>query len=289
MQIIINGLIAGLAVAQLALAFQVVYLPTGVFFVGLASLYVVAPYIYSAVQRLGMAWQLCATISIAVVVSIALLFEILNHAPLTRKGASGGAHLISSLGIYILLVQVITMTWGNNTMALRPEVHAVYHFAGSVVADSQVIMTVAAGALLLGFLAMLHTTALGLHLRALADNPTQFALYGYNVSTFRLIAFGLSGLLAATASLLTAYDIGYTPNGGLPTVLLAVVAVIIGGRTSFFGPIIGGLLLGFVRAEVVWQFSARWQEAFTYAILALFLLSRPRGIFSRTTRIEEID
>jgi branched-chain amino acid transport system permease protein len=68
-----------------------------------------------------------------------------------------------------------------------------------------------------------------------------------------------------------------------------VVAVIIGGRTSFFGPIIGGLLLGFVRAEVVWQFSARWQEAFTYAILALFLLSRPRGIFSRTTRIEEID
>lgn len=46
MQILLNGLISGLSIALLSVAFQVVYLPTRVFFAGLAGVYALVPYIY---------------------------------------------------------------------------------------------------------------------------------------------------------------------------------------------------------------------------------------------------
>jgi branched-chain amino acid transport system permease protein len=224
--------------------------------------------------------------AIAVVAALAVVCEWLNHARLTRKGASDGAHLISSLGIYIVLVQIIAILWGNDTKTLRTGLDSTVHLGGTILAQSQLIMAGVACALLLGVWMMLRASNIGLRLRALADNPTQFALFGYNVDAHRLIAFALAGAFASASSLLTAYDIGFDPYTGLHSVLLAVVAVIIGGRHSFAGPALGGLVLGLVRALVVWHLSARWQEAVTFAVLALFLLLRPHGLFGQKTRIE---
>jgi len=286
MQIVLNGTISGLGIALLGTAFQLVYLPTRIFFVGLAGLYALAPFLFWEIDRAGAGWIVALVLSITATVALALAFERFNHAPLARKTASEGAQLITSLGIYIVLAQFIAMVWGNNAKTLRTGVDATIQLGDVVLTHSQLLMAGVASVLLVGFLVMLWSTDLGLRLRGLAENPSQFALYGHNVDAHRLVAFGFAGLFAASASLLTARDIGFDPHGGLHAVLLAVVAVIIGGRTSFVGPIIGGLLLGVIRAEVVWFASARWQVAITFAVLATFLLVRPQGICGGNTRVE---
>ena len=242
MQILANGLITGLGIALLAIGFQLVYLPTRVFFIGLAGLYAVAPYVSMGSQALFGSWVIGVFVALATVVGLSLLIEWANHAPLARKGASDGAHLISSLGIYILMVQAVVMIWGNSTQTLRTGLDTTVQTGGLVLTQSQLLMAFVACALIFTFLLSLRTTDTGLRLRALADNPIQFALFGYNVDAHRLAAFGLAGLFATAAALLTAYDTGFDPHRGLHAVLLAVVAVIIGGRTSFVGPIIGGVL-----------------------------------------------
>jgi branched-chain amino acid transport system permease protein len=288
MQVILNGLISGLSVALLAVGFQVVFLPTRVFFVGIAGLYAVAPYTYLAIRE-SFGGEFVAVIGcLVIIVGLALMLEWVNHSPLSRKGASEGAHLISSLGIYIMLVQFVAMIGGNDIKTLRTGLDSTLWVGGAVLTYSQLLIAGVASVLLLGFVGMLRATDLGLRLRALADNPEQFALFGYNVDRHRLLAFGLAGLFAAAASLLTAYDIGFHPYTGLPAMLLAVVAVIAGGRSSFIGPIIGGLLLSEIRSEVVWYFSTRWQEAVTFAVLATVILFRPQGIFGGKTRIEAL-
>jgi branched-chain amino acid transport system permease protein len=286
LQILLNGLISGLAIALLAVAFQMVYLPTRVFFVGLAGLYSFAPYVATASQRTLGLWPVSIVVSVVVVVCLAVLFEWANHARLTRKGASDGAHLISSLGLYILLTQLVAMIWGSEIKTVRTGVDATFRLGDSVLTQSQLLILGVSAVLLVGFLVMLRAANFGLRLRALADNPIQFALYGYNVDAHRLLAFAMAGVFAAAAALVTANDIGFDPHMGLHATLLAVVPVIIGGRSSFVGPIVGGLLLGLVRAQVVWHFSARWQEAVTFAVLALCLLLRPQGLFGSKTRIE---
>jgi branched-chain amino acid transport system permease protein len=136
------------------------------------------------------------------------------------------------------------------------------------------------------FLFWLWRTDIGLRFRALADNPIQLSLMGYNTRLLRLAVFALSGFLTAVAALLMALDIGFDPHSGLQMVLLAMVATIIGGRGSFLGPIVGAIMLGILRSQVVWHTSARWEEAVTFLLLVLFLFLRPQGLFGRAGRLE---
>jgi branched-chain amino acid transport system permease protein len=286
MQILANGLISGLVLATLALGFQSVYLPTRIFFITQAGIYGLAPYIAMQVRQANGPWIVAIALSLLASVLVAIAAEAFNHRRLTKRGASSGIHLIASLGLYIILVQLIAMIWGNETKVLRTGVDTTVYLASVVLTRAQVIAGLASLAVIVGFYLWLRSSNIGLQFRALADNPTQLALYGYNTDRLRLLAFGLSGFLTATASLLTAYDIGFDPHGGLPSILLAVVAVIIGGRGSFLAPICGGILLGILRAQVVWHGSARWQEAATFGLLALFLLFRPHGLLGSKMRLE---
>lgn len=286
MQILLNGLVSGSAIALLAVAFQAVYLPTRVFFIGLAGVYAFVPYIALAVMQAGGPGWLAAVVAMLASVALCLLCEWANHAPLSRRRASDGAQLIASLGIYIILVQLVAMIWGNDTKTLRTGLDAVYHFAGLTLVGAQVLMATVSALLLGGFAFFLRRSTLGLRLRALSDNPVQFALFGYNIDHHRLLAFALAGVFAAASALLTSFDVGFDPHGGLHAVLLAVVAVIIGGRGSFWGPVAGAIILGLLRAAVVWHFSARWQEAATFGLLAVFLLLKPHGLSGHGTRLE---
>jgi branched-chain amino acid transport system permease protein len=140
--------------------------------------------------------------------------------------------------------------------------------------------------LIAAFYCWLRFSNLGLQFRAMADNPIQLALHGYNIRRLRLFAFAMAGFLAAVSALVVANDVGFDPHGGLPVLLLAIVAVIIGGNTSFLAPVLGGLLLGIIRAAAVWHLSSRWQDAVAFLLLAFFLLFRPHGILGRRLRLE---
>lgn len=286
MQTFLNGIISGASVALLAVAFQVVYLPTRVFFIGLAGIYSCAPFLAYAVITHGGGWFLAAGLSVLVSVGLSILCEWGSHGRLAKRQASDTTHLVASLGTYIVLVQFVAIIWGNDNKTLRSSSDVVTRWSGLVITGAQWANLLVAVVLLGGFGLFLMRSSFGLRLRALAENPVQFALFGYNVNHHRLLAFGLAGLFGAASALVAAYDVGFDPYAGLHAVLLAVVAVMIGGQGSFLGSILGAALLGLLRAQVVWYWSARWQEAVTFGLLALVLLLRPQGLLGQKSRLE---
>lgn len=289
MQIIINGIITGLTLALLTLGFVMVYLPTRIFYVALGGIYALAPFIAWGCVRQGLPWYLGTLAALLAGVLVSLACEKLNHAPLEQNRASSGAHLVSSLGIYIIVVQAITLIWGNDVKTLRTGLDSAISIGAVIITQAQAIAAVVSIAALVIFYGWLQWSQLGLQFRALADNPKEFALRGYNVRRLRSIAFGISGGLGALSSLLVNYEVGFTPEGGLAALLLAVVAMIIGGQQSFYGAVLGGILVGVLRSEVVWVLSARWQEAVTFLLLVVFLFVRPNGILGQKSRLEAED
>lgn len=286
MQVFANGLVSGASIALLALAFAVVYQPTRVFHIALAGIYSLVPFLALSLGSAGIPWPICALAAIFSGGGLSVLCESLNHAPLDRKGAGPGLHLVSSLGIFIVLVQLIAMIWGNEVKVLRHGIDTVFTISSITLTRAQIIAAAVSCSLLFIFFFWLRFSKLGLQFRALADNPTQLALFGYNIRRLRFLAFGIAGLLAATSSLLVAFDLGFDPHGGLNALLLAIVAVIIGGRESLFGPVLAGFLLGVMRAQIVWYGSARWQDTVTYLLLVLFLFLRPQGLIGKKNRLE---
>ena len=285
-QILVNGFISGLVIALLGMAFTLASLPTRVFHVALAGVYTVAPFVVWSLWKTTWhpAWGVAAAVAVGVLLSA--LCEACNHWWLERKHAPDGLHLVSSLGISIIIVQSVAMIWGNETQVLREGIDQVFQFWGLRLTRSQIIAAAVSAFLLVAFAVWLHRAKLGLQFRALADNPVQLALFGYDIRRLRLLAFALSGLLASVAAVLNAFDLGFDAHGGLHALLLGVVAVIVGGRGTWFGPLLAGILLGLCRAFVVWQFSARWQDAATFAILVAVLFLRPQGLLGRKTRLE---
>lgn len=286
MQVIINGIISGLVLSVIALGFNVVYLPSRIFYIALGGIYAITPFIaWTCLQyKLPLIFAILVSVLAAVVISIAN--EFFNHSQLEKRKASLESHFIASLGIYIIIVQVIAIIWGNETKVLRAGIDKVFKFGDIIITKSQMISGIVSIFIISAFLIWLKKNKLGIKFRALSDNPTELALRGYNIKKLRLFAFGLSGFLTAVGSLLSAYETGFDPQMGINVFLLAVVATIIGGQKFFIGSIIGGILIGIIRSQVVWHFSAKWQDAFTFLILVIFLYLRPYGITGSKARLE---
>jgi branched-chain amino acid transport system permease protein len=286
-QILLNGIVSGLSIALLGTAFSVVYLPTRVFHIALGGVFAIAPYFASTGASLSGSMISGLAISTILGIGLSIFCEMANHGPLFRKQVPDSMHIISSLGIYIILIQLISIFWGSHQGVIGDNSSAIItSFPELKITYSQLLALLTAAASLVAYHLWIRLTGVGLHLRALADSPITFTMFAGNVNAHRILAFGISGFLAVVASLADAYQFGYRPTGALKALLLAVAAMIVGGRNHIAGPFVGGLLLGILREGVAWYLSPKWQDPVVFALLVLLLFFRPKGLLGRITRLE---
>ena len=163
----------------------------------------------------------------------------------------------------------------------------VYVFINIRLSSAQLIGGIVSFFTLILFFSWFKYSSLGIQFRAMADNPILLSLLGKNIRKLRRLVFIISAIMASVVAIAFAYDIGFDPNGGLRMVLIGMIATIVGGRGSFIGAAVAGIILGVIRSQVVWYSSARWEEAATFLILALILLLRPQGLLGQKLRMEE--
>jgi len=295
-QVIINGLVTGLLFSLVALGFSLIYSGTRVFHIAHGAIYTAAPYLLIALTpvtsvvfgRLGALSSVAAIIlSLISICLLVISFELFVYKPLFQRNAPPLVSFISSLGLYIVVVNLIALLFGNETKILNPQIEPSIEIAGAIVTRIQIIQFAVSVFLILITLFVLRSSSLGRNIRALSDNPTLLGVLGTNIKSVRLIVFAIGSLLAASSSLLRAFDVGVDPHVGLSAVLTAAVAVIIAGIGSHIGAIVGALLIGMTQNVVVWFTSAQWQDAVTFVILIIILLVRREGLFATQLRLEE--
>jgi branched-chain amino acid transport system permease protein len=287
-QLFANGLAMGSLYALSALGFGLIYNTTRVFHIAYGAVYTVSAYLLFALWAqykipLGIA-LIIASIS---TILLGILIDIHIYQPLLRQSSSFLIVMISSLAVYIITVNIIALIFGNEIKVLRSGVATTFSLGQVILNDIQILQIVAFAFVFFTLVLSLKWTNFGKIIRAMRDNPDLLSLMGIDLQKVRWLIFGLGSLLAGLAAMLQALDIGIDPNIGMSAVLIAAVAVIIGGVGILEAPAFGGLLLGILQSVVIWQASGRWQEAVTFALLILFLLFKPEGIFGQRRRLEE--
>lgn len=281
MEYILAGFRIGALVALFGLGFQLAYMPTRIFHISLAGIFLIAPYLVwqATVLNLSPFWA-CAFAGLVVfILAVGVGFQ---HELLVKKGSGPGVHLVASLGLFIILQQATALLWGTEPHELSgfwfdvdPEQPFNYLF------QPRVGTGVLALLLLSAIYLALWRSRLGLLLRGLASNPVQFEVAGMNSMKTRISAIVLSSLITGFASILWAIDLRFGPELGMNELLMAVVAVIVGGRLSFFGPLVGGVSIGILHVVTISQFSSQWNEAAMFFLLVSFLIFRPNGILGQ--------
>jgi branched-subunit amino acid ABC-type transport system permease component len=93
------------------------------------------------------------------------------------------------------------------------------------------------------------------------------------------VIFLVGSALAGVAAVLTSLDLGVRPEMGFSVVFTSIVAVIIGGVGYLPGALAGAFLLGLVEQLAVWKLNSAWQTGLVFAVLLVFLVLRPQGLF----------
>ncbi|MFA8434948.1 MAG: branched-chain amino acid ABC transporter permease [Marinifilaceae bacterium] len=286
LQFLLNGLITGSIYALVSIGFALVYNTTRIFHIAYAVLYMVAPYLLmSALRSFGLPVVMSLVVAISLTVLLSVVIELGVYRPLEEKNSSSNIVMISAIGVMIVVINAIALIYGNETQILNPDISQSIHIGNVIVTYTQLMQLVVSGFLILAFLFFLRFSRFGITTRALRDDKELCEVYGMNARNFRVVLFALSGFFAAAGGLLVSWDVGMDPYVGMPMLLNAVVALIIGGIGKFHAPVIGGLLLGVLQALSVMVFSANWKDAITFGVLVLFLLFRPQGFIGEKRRL----
>jgi len=290
LQLLINGIVVGSLYALLGISFTAIFAPTKIFHFMHASVYVFAGY-FLYQFAMGWGWPLPVAIlgSILLAGIMGVLAERVIYSPLRRMGAGPMEMLLSSFGGYVVLQNVILLVWKSDPRTVRiPEVLKNGIPVGLLTFTPLDVITVITSGVALGIVAIfIRYTKVGKAMRAVENDPMGATITGISTAWVRLVSFFLGSILVAVAAAFIVMDKGLEPTIGVNAVLVATVAMIVGGVGSYGGAALAGLMIGVAENLGIWQIPSEWKSTITFSVLVLFILFRPRGFFGhRMTRYE---
>lgn len=123
-------------------------------------------------------------------------------------------------------------------------------------------------------------TRLGRAFRATSDDPATLGLMGRDARAVFAMATGLALAVAGVAAFFLATRATFNPSIGPARLIFAFEAVIIGGLGSFWGTLLGGIILG-VAQTLGGAADPELQVLAGHIVFILILFLRPRGLFPR--------
>jgi branched-chain amino acid transport system permease protein len=229
---------------------------------------------------------------IGVVVLFALAIEAIVFRPL--RHAQPPVLLIGSFAVSYFLQHFVLLvyTGRSKTVDLWPNLSNAVELAGVRIAAID-LLTVGVTVALLSALAVFMTkTKYGAQMRAAAEDFRMARLLGVRANRVIALAFVISGALAAVVSLLLVARQGYLfYRLGVPIVIFAFIATVIGGMGSLVGAALGGFVLGVVSValQVILPNELRGaRDIFVFAFVILVLFLRPQGLITSRVVAERV-
>lgn len=283
---VVNGLSAGSGYALIALGFGLIFQSTRFFNLNHGAVLTAAAYLYFLlVVPLMFPWPIALVTVIAAAAVLGCASELGVFRPLRKSRTSTAVPLIASLGLLIVVTNLISLLFGDETRSLNVDsVPEGFILLGAHITRTQIIMICTGLALSVSVWAFLKLTRLGKMIRAVSADNELSLIVGIDRDQIVLGIFALGSALAAVAGILIGYDTNLVPVMGFKAILIGVVAFIIGGTGSVLGALPGGLFVGLVQHLGILVLPTEWQDAIVYVLLILFLLVRPQGFLGERLR-----
>ncbi|OUL24365.1 flagellar biosynthesis protein FlgM [Nostoc sp. RF31YmG] len=304
LQQFLNGLSIGSVYAIFALGYTLVYSILGIINLAHGAVFTLGAYFTYALMggtfgfngllanatlpiKLPFAIALILGSSLAGLVGIAM--ERIAFQPLRRKGSDPLLTVVSSLGVAVVIVNLIQYLVGAESYTFPAGAYgnlpASINFGSPenpIPIRSVQIVIFAVSVVFVAILTyFINSTKHGKAMQAIAEDPTTASLLGINTDGFIVLTFFISSFLAGLAGTLVASSVSIAgPYFGIAFGLRGLAVIVLGGLGSIPGAVLGGLLIGLVEAFVPGEYSG-YKDAVAFAILFVMLLVRPQGLLGR--------
>lgn len=164
--------------------------------------------------------------------------------------------------------------------------------SGEIVVTKHAIICLAITVIVLGVLfVLLKYSKWGLGVRATASNEFTAELMGVDTHVITAVSWAIAGALGVLAAVMYAGG-GTTISASFMTTIQvnAFLAGILGGFSTFHGPVIGAVLIptaascvGFLANFKGFYGISRWQMVVVYVLMLIAILIKPEGLFGKKT------
>jgi branched-chain amino acid transport system permease protein len=304
LQQLLNGLSIGSVYAIFALGYTLVYSILGIINLAHGAIFTLGAYFTYALMggTFGFNGLLAnATLPIQLPFAIALIIgsilaglvgvvmERVAFLPLRRQGSDPLLTVVSSLGVAVVIVNLIqylvgaeSYTYPVNTFGnLPPAINFGTVEKPIPIRSVQVLIFIVSMVIVAILTYFINRTKYGKAMQAIAEDPTTASLLGINSDRFIILTFFISSFLAGVAGTLVASSVSIAgPYFGIAFGLRGLAVIVLGGLGSIPGAVLGGLLIGLVEAFVPAEYSG-YKDAVAFGILFIMLLVRPQGLLGR--------
>ena len=311
-EVFLNGLMAGVLYALVALGFVLIYKASGIFnyaqgvlalfaamtLVGVMDGRVPFSHLINAVlgtQIHHFGWHLSAffgilltmlvMIGLAWLVQVVIFKHLVNQEPIILFMATiGFAYFMEGFG---------DLMWGGEMKKLDvglpqginlwidERTYEIFDY-GFFIDNLDIVATLIA-AILVGLLVVFaQYTKQGRAMRAVADDHQAALSVGVSLSFIWIMVWSLAGFVALVAGIVWGTKSGVQFSLSL-IALKALPVLMLGGFTSIPGAIVGGLIIGV--GEKLFEFGigpligGATENWFAYVLALIFLVFRPQGLF----------
>jgi branched-chain amino acid transport system permease protein len=273
---IANGLVLGFLYILVAIGLSIIFGLLGIVNFAHGAFFALGAYF--AVTFIGMfGWPAIILAPFAVAL-VGVVCEVVLIKRLYREGPL--LSLIVTFALALLIEAVIRAFWGtmDTPMSPPPFLSGLVEFGPILLTEYRLALLLMTAGVLILLWAFFAFTPYGRILRAGSRDPEMLAFLGINFPRVMTGAFALGCFLAGAAGALAGPVWTVSPSMASLAIMPAFVIVTIGGLGSYKGTVVAGILVGVVNALAV-EFVPEASGAAMYVLMAVILLSRPRGLF----------
>ena len=314
-EVMINGLMAGVLYALVALGFVLIFKASGIFNYaqGVMALFAAmtlvgimdgqVPFAHAINATFGtdlhyFGWKVPALAAIALTTLAMVAFAWLVNRYVLRHlvGQEPIILFMATIGLAYFLEGVGDLMWGSDIKTLDvglPQGGSFFiedltaglgseAFFGFFIDTLDIVAAVVAIVLVAGLVAFSQYTKQGRALRAVADDHQAALSVGISLNFIWWLVWSLAGFVALVAGIMWGAKSGVQFSLSL-IALKALPVLMLGGFTSIPGAIVGGLIIGV--GEKLFEFwvgpliGGATENWFAYMLALVFLVFRPQGLF----------
>ncbi|MGI8500608.1 MAG: branched-chain amino acid ABC transporter permease [Hassallia sp.] len=304
LQQLLNGLSIGSVYAIFALGYTLVYSILGIINLAHGAIFTVGAYftyalmggnfgfnglLANAVLPIKLPFAISLILSSILAGLVGIIMERIAFKPLRSKGSDPLLTVVSSLGVAVVIVNLIQYLVGAESYTFPADTFgnlpAAINF-GTVekpipIRSVQLVIFAVSMVIVLILTYFINSTKYGKAMQAIAEDQVTASLLGINTDQFILITFFISSFLAGLAGSLVASSVSIAgPYFGIGFGLRGLAVIVLGGLGSIPGAVLGGLVIGVIEALVPSEYSG-YKDAVAFGILFIMLLVRPQGLLGK--------
>ena len=215
-----------------------------------------------------------SSILTGIIVDILIMRRAKKTTPVAKQ--------IITLGLIMLFLGIAPMIFGSAPLSFPRFVESGSFVLGGASITYNAIVNIGIGlAVMFILFYFLQNTKWGLAVRVTASSEATARLMGVPTKTVTMGAWAIAASLGALAALMLAPAITVNVSMMDNVQVNALIACVLGGFQTFYGPVLGAYIIGLSRNLLIYYVSSTWGDPILYAAILLFIVLRPNGIIGK--------